>query len=298
LYCGGNLASFFPISITLNVPFVQVESYSASAPSPFTRGAASIRMRADSKWIGTRADEAADVQSSTLMLHGDSGDPVVTVTSIGSGEVIWWSGATPLTNGGITEAGNLRLFLNAMSNPDGSRRSVLWDEYFHGDEGDLWSYFAKTPVPWAPWQLGLAAVVALFTFSRRSGPIVAPAIRARLSPLEFVDTMGELYQRAGASAVAVEVPYLRLRRQLTRRLALDSTLPDAALAKASALRLGVSEAELRATLEAAHRLASLPKATEKETLKVAQELARYSRQFTSLRPMLKSSEEKPVSWNN
>ena len=56
---------------------------------------------------------------------------------VGKGQVIWWGDSAPLTNGGIRESGNLPLFLNSIGPPEGVR--VLWDEYFHGAHGTLWS---------------------------------------------------------------------------------------------------------------------------------------------------------------
>jgi len=98
-----------------------------------------------------------------------------------------------LTNAGISQAGNLPLFLNTMDSIKGSGPPVIyWDEYFHGARGSLWGYVPKTPIPWGCVQLSIFLVAVLFTFSRRSGPIFSPAPISRLSPLEFVETMGGL----------------------------------------------------------------------------------------------------------
>ena len=124
----------------------------------------------------------------------------------------------PLTNAGIVRAGNLELFLNSMAGPSGEPLSIYWDEYFHGARGSLWSYIAATPLPWGMLQIALLMLALMFTFSRRSGPIVQPAAVSRLSPLEFVETMGGLYQRAHAAPIAVAAAYRLLRLELIRRL--------------------------------------------------------------------------------
>jgi hypothetical protein len=292
LFIGSGLQRFFPLPATKAANLSISIPYQPIAPSYLTRGAQAIQMQASYEWTGERPKGTPQAETSTLALYGLPKRPVVTVTSLGDGEILWWAGTQPLTNGGLVELQNTSLFLNAMSNSDGSPRSVLWDEYFHGDDSSLWSYIAKTPVPSGLWQLALAAAIVLFSFSRRSGPSVAPAVTSRLSPLEFVDTMGQLYQRADATAVAVEVPYLRLRRQLARRVGRESSLTDAELAAISAQRLGVTEKELRETLEAARAVANAPKAAGKDALTLSQTLAQYSHQFGSVRPIRNTSQEK------
>jgi hypothetical protein len=143
----------------------------------------------------------------------------------------WWASATPLTNLGITRDGNLQLFLNGVSDEDGQPLEVYWDEYFHGRHGSLWSYVRQTPVFWGLLQACCLVLAALFSFSRRSGPVAAPPTVSRLSPLEFVDTMGSLYQRAGAASIAVDTSYRHLRLELARRLRLPTNATNAALAR-------------------------------------------------------------------
>ena len=132
----------------------------------------------------------------------------------------------------------------------GNTSTIYWDEYFHGERPSLWAYTAGTA------KLGLAQfalflLAVLFTFSRRWGPIVAAPAVSRLSPLEFVDTLGGLYERAGATQVAVTVTAHHLRGKLTRQLALPSSTSDAELATAAASRLGWNAEELVAALEKA-----------------------------------------------
>jgi len=163
---------------------------------------------------------------------------------------------------------------------DGTPRTVYWDEYFHGQQGSLWSYIARTPIPWGLWQLALVSLVLLFAFSRRSGPIVMPQVRSRLSPLEFVNTMGDLYDRAGATSMAVDIPYKRLRLQLARKLGRTAAASDAELARVAFERLSIPEAEMLATLQQASQASRTPKLPGKQALDLVQKLVRYSRQLT------------------
>ena len=71
---------------------------------------------------------------------------------------------------------------------------------------------------WLFAQLVLLAVAVVATFSRRSGPTCVPTTEVRLSPIEFVQTLGGLYERAGTASVVVDICYRRFRYWLTRRL--------------------------------------------------------------------------------
>ena len=200
-------------------------TFPALAPSPFTRDAPKITMLAISRWD---VWEGPDVP-----LYGNSGEAVVVTWKLGRGRILWWAAPTPITNTGINREGNLLFFLDCIQavRPGASpgETTVLWDEYFHGYRGSLWDYFEETPVPWAIFQLALVALLVLLAFGRRSGPLYAPAGVSRLSPLEFVDTLGDLYRRASAGSAAVRVAYQRFRTQLVRRLALPPSISNLSL---------------------------------------------------------------------
>jgi hypothetical protein len=102
-----------------------------------------------------------------------------------------------------------------------------------------------------------------------------PGTVSRLSPLEFVDTMGALYQHAGASAIPVDVSRRHLRLTLTRRLGLPSATPDDELARVAAERLHFDSASLAETLNRASHAAGAPKLRTREALAVVQDLERY-----------------------
>jgi len=245
LFSGGAIRSFFPAApAPRSSSDLAWRTFPAQLPSRYTRGAQRVEMRLSSSW--------ASLGPSQLALYSDAGSTVVVAWRVGEGEILWWGAATPLTNAGIKRSGNLTLFLNALSTGAAEeRRTIYWDEYFHGQRGSLWAYVARTPVAWGLLQTALLAAAAMFTFSRRSGPVVAPAGVSRLSPLEFVETLGGLYQRAGATSVAVGVSYRRLRFKLARRLGVPTSTPDATLAQAAGERLGWNGAQLLVALEQA-----------------------------------------------
>jgi len=195
------------------------QTFSAEAPSPLTRYAPEISMEAPAHWAHLGAGQAR--------YYGSGQGATVAKLLDGSGETIWWGSDSPLTNLGITRASNLALFLNCVGSAPGTR--ILWDEYFHGVRPGIWHYLSHTPLPWAFLQLLVLATFLVITYARRSGAL-RPLLRVpRLSPLEFVETVGALYQRKGAAAGALEIAYARFHFLLARRLGTPSTAPAAEL---------------------------------------------------------------------
>jgi hypothetical protein len=246
-------------------------TFPAIAPSPFTLGAPKITMDASNRWI---ASDGAQVP-----LYGEPQEPVVVTWRLEKGRVLWWAAPTPVTNSGISRDGNLAFFLGCIQavrpGADAGETTVLWDEYFHGYRGSLWDYFVGTPVPWAVLQLALVAAFVLLAFGRRSGPLYAPAAVSRLSPLEFVDTLGDLYRRASAGSAAVRVAFQRFRTQLVRRLALAPSVSNMQLDAAVRERLGWKQPGLMDTLQRADKAARESDVHSSDALKIVQALEHY-----------------------
>jgi hypothetical protein len=195
------------------------QTFSAEAPSVLTRHAPEISMPAPARW--------AHLGAGQLRYYGGEQGATVASLRIGSGDIIWWGSDAPLTNLGMTKASNLALFLNCAGSASGTR--VLWDEYFHGVRPGLWHYLSRTPLPWALLQLVVLAAFVTITYARRSGALRPLARLPRLSPLEFVETVGALYQRKGAADGALEIAYARFHFLLARQLGISSTASAADL---------------------------------------------------------------------
>lgn len=175
----------------------------AQGLSPMAR-AGRVSIEAPIRWnsddVSLRVDQAC----------GDNA--VVVHYPFGTGEVIWWSSAAPLSNRGLKEDASLRLFLASVGGASvgGANRRVLFDEYIHGARPDLWATTVGTPVRALEWQLAAVAVLLVLSFGRRSGPLRIPVQTARTSPLEFAESMGDLYRKAGAVNVATGAAERRL----------------------------------------------------------------------------------------
>jgi hypothetical protein len=274
LVMGASGASFAPQSAALPIPDSDLtpKPFSALLPSSLSRSAPEVTMVAPDEW--------SSLAPSQLAIYGRNGKAGVVWYRYGKGQVIWWAIASPISNGSIREKGNLALFMNSVGPPTSH---VLWDEYFHGMRRSLSSYFAETPLPWAGLQIACVFAAALFTFSRRSGPIRMPAGESRLSPLEFVDTLGSLYESAHVAPAAVEIVYQRLRLALVRRLGIPAKAKLPELSQAAADRLGWPANALFNTLSDAERAMRDINLENSEALELVGELHGYLDRMDSQR---------------
>jgi hypothetical protein len=134
-------------------------------------------------------------------------DAVVVSYNYGAGEAIWWSSPLPMTNRGLKEDASLKLVLASVGGAD---QRVLFDEYFHGNRAALWDTTKGLPIRQVAWQCAVVALLLVVSFGRRNGPIRRPVRLPRSSPLEFAESMGRLYKRAGATQAAVDGARRRL----------------------------------------------------------------------------------------
>jgi hypothetical protein len=139
----------------------------------------------------------------------------------------------PLTNAGLKDDASLRLFLASVgaADPGQPRPAILFDEYFHNVQWSLSDYTRGLPLTQIAWQTGIVALLLILSFSRRNGPIRLPMRVPRTSPIEFAESMGQLYRKAGSTQAATEGARRRLLRFLTERCGLPGNIAqsDAAI---------------------------------------------------------------------
>ena len=213
-------------------------------------------------------DKSKSLETLTHYTHED--DAVVVTYMVGRGQVIWWASDLPLTNVGIRDKNNLNLLINSV----GEGKYILWDEYFQSRASHEVMAFPPL-VRWALLgQCALFGIMLLLTYSRRSGPVIPLVTESRLSPLEFVDTLGNLYARAGAAQVPVEIAFQRFRQLAARRLGLYGTVSAQQLAQAMQVRRLVAGPDFSAKLRRCEEAISDPSLSEKEALALVQFLNR------------------------
>jgi Domain of unknown function (DUF4350) len=237
---------------------------SAMSPSEITRAAPEIVIAPQAHWNSYAA---------AYPLYGDGERTLVVKYPYGRGEVLWWASATPLTNAGLKEPGNLEFFLTCLG---GAKGEILWDEYIHGYRQTLASSIAHSPVKWLALQLLLLGLAVVATFSRRSGPISKPASDVRLSPIEFVQTLGGLYETAGTASVAVDICYQRFRYWLTRRLGVASNISVADMELAARDRWAFVDDHFVAILRRCESAKNDPYLHPPVALQLVQELDDYA----------------------
>jgi hypothetical protein len=271
LFTGTAAPAFLPIADVKRTGKLDFtwKDFPALLPGPVSRQAARVSMKSQVRW-GSKFP-------GYLGYYGDDQGAVVVKAKLGEGEIIWWASSSPLTNYGLTRASNLMLFLNSIGPPGKTR--VLWDEYFHGMRAGLWDYLGRTPVPWALAQIGVLFFAVLFTYSRRCGPIAVLQEESRLSPLEFVETVGDLYERKQAAAGALGVAFTRFRFLLERRLGLASPAGIESLERAMRDRGGPADPGMMETLRNCQEAVRSGRVTGAQAIVMVQSLHDYTRRL-------------------
>jgi hypothetical protein len=142
------------------------------------------------------------------------GQPVVVEYPVGNGTAIWWASSTPLENGSIQRGQDLELLLNSIGPAQpGVARHIYWDESLHSPPTSQWDYVSG-PV-WPMLLFGTMGIVllAILSFSRRSGPVRPLPQMPRTTPIEFLEALGALYRSTGATATALQIAWERFRTQ-------------------------------------------------------------------------------------
>lgn len=207
-----------------------------------------------------------------------AGEPAVVEYEWGKGHVVWWASSTPLENGSLARAHDLDLLLSSLGPREGHH--FYWDESLHGDVKSEWSY-ASGPSLTLLW-IGLAgmAVLVVFSFSRRAGPIRDLPQPARAAPIEYLQALGSLYKNAGAASTAVTIAWERFRRQALRLCGQrGSQASPAGLAAMLHRRFRGLDAGLEEDLQACEAAVDDEKLKPRAALKLIQTLAMRQEQL-------------------
>ena len=204
-----------------------------------------------------------------------AGQPAVVEYNEGSGHVVWWASSTPLENGSISRDADLALFLNALGARDGHR--FYWDESLHGETTSQFFYARGAALNMLLAGIGVLALLVVFSFSRRSGPVRDLPLPARASPIEFLEALGSLYAKAGASGTAVSLAYEQFRRKMDDLCGLNGMRMNAEeLSAALRRRFPQAGENLEPDLAACEEAGMNDKLIPKRALALVQALGRHA----------------------
>ena len=158
--------------------------------------------------------------------------PYAISLSKGKGQVILAADSALFSNAGLKKYGAAQLLLNLLTPiPRGAK--VWFDEWHHGEHaletilsgpGDWLVYTSAGQA--VLWVL-LVVFVGLVLEGRYFGrPLAGEKGTARRAPLEYINALAGLNQRAGHRGEVAAIYYAQLKRSLSQRFRIDPNLPD------------------------------------------------------------------------
>lgn len=225
------------------------------------------------------------------------GAPAVVEYSQGAGQVVWWASSTPLENGFISRGNNLDLFLNSL----GSRtdHTFYWDESLHGDLRSEWFYARGPALNLLLAGLAGIGLLLVFSFSRRRGPVRALPDPVRATPVEFLEALGSLYNKAGASATALRIAYDQFRRcmgSLCGRQGMQMSAVE--LGEALRRRFPQAPVEMESDLAACQEALLEETLAPKRALALVQALSRHSELLQAVAHAGRNAMERRDEWTS
>ena len=193
--------------------------------------------------------EAKPSSPAPVVHLGDPRRPLLIDYPHGRGRIIMLGDPYLFANGGVSLKDNLQLAINVLAaDPKGADPGLIaFDEYHQGrgaTRNEFVAYFSGTPVLPLLGQIVLLILLVLWTRGRRFARPVPLVQVDRRSALEFVASMAELQQRAGAFDLALENIYARTRRVLARYAGTDYNSSRTEIASRVAARSSIEARSL------------------------------------------------------
>lgn len=188
----------------------------------------------------------------------------------GHGRILFLSDPFMVSNAGIKFVDNAILGLN-LADTGGI---VAFNEYHQGfgTENSFLKYFSGTPVLAIFGQVVLLVLFVVWTQGRRfARPVPFPA-KDRRSKLEYVAAMADLQQSTRSYDLAIENVYSQVKRDMTRLIGADNTIPKKQLAEAIAERSSFNAKDLYILMSKCEDIIHGEPTNAKETMNLISQL--------------------------
>jgi hypothetical protein len=197
----------------------------------------SARVPAGTEGLGDVRDVAAQadgvwVSDDGVLLESEAG-ALALRRSVGEGEAVFLSDASPLQNRFLGQADNAAFAL-AVAGPPG--RPVVFAESFHGYAEASGVDAVPTAWWWALAGLALAAVVLALSKGRRLGPAELPGRELPPARVEFAEALANQLARTRPRADGIRTARRVARQRLVRSLRLPPDAADPEIRAAAAAR--------------------------------------------------------------
>lgn len=278
--------SVMPSKFASSISFARAEKTSPTKTDAGEQPVAPYDEESEEDWddsppapnpIAATTSEGEPASPAPVVHLGDSKKPLLVDYSHGRGRIVVLADPYIVANGGIRLQDNLQLAINVLGAnvAAGNEGLIAFDEYHHGHgaSGNAFvSYFSGTPVLPLLGQIALLILLVLWTQSRRFGRPVPLAQIDRRSTLEFVASMAELQQRAGAYDLALENVYSRTRRVLARYGGTDYNSPRTEIAARVAARSSLTARSLEVLMRQCEAAINGEPLTERQSIHLVKRL--------------------------
>lgn len=277
-----NGVTFNQVGVTDTGPATGVAHLQGAPDTPYAADIAALPLTTSTRLV----NEAERTQRT---IFADDAGACVISWPVGSGEAIAISDALAPKNSALGNNDTALLYLNIIAaHTTPLRPRVLFDEYHQGygevakRAPTLWSAVGA-PFRAAAWALLGLTIIAIISANRRFGrPIVLVRHSSRPST-EYVESMAELYRRAEASGIAIELLYRPFARDLANKVDAPPDAPARDIARLAAARFGWPQSALEQLMVRCERIAEGAPVSEAEMLRLAQQMDDYRRRADLVR---------------
>ena len=201
---------------------------------------------------------------------------------IGSGKVYAFDTRDTITNKGMRDYRNAARLLEVITRHAGKRDLILFDEYHHciQESPSMWDRMGRQ-VKIALGILLAAILLGAYSQGRRFGAVRELPAQETIRPgVEFVESVGRLYQRAHATDVAAEIICESFRHDLCARLGLPADVSSEQIARGLRSCGGQGCAErVEGLVARCERCRAGHKPSERELVEIAREVRELEREL-------------------